>query len=119
MKSSNLEIGRWGETISRRYLQSKGYKIIEQNYRTRYAEIDLVAWDRKTLVFVEIRTKAVENFGSPEESFNRDKIARLVRSAQVYAAMNDYSKGCRIDAICIVLKQNREIKRLTHYKSIV
>lgn len=57
MSRFNLEVGRIGEDIAGRYLDQSGYKIIERNYRTKYAEIDLVAKKGNEMVFVEVRTK--------------------------------------------------------------
>lgn len=118
MKMKNLVIGRLGEMIARKYLQNKGYKIISQNYRTRYAEIDLIACDKKTLVFVEVRTKVREQFGMPEESLNRKKLDKLIRNAEAYVAQQRYEGLYRIDAICIVFDQDKKIERLNHYQDI-
>ena len=73
-KTKNLEVGRIGEAIAKKYLRKRGYKIIEENYKTKYAEIDLIARYKNALVFVEVRTRIGERFGTPEESINRDKI---------------------------------------------
>ena len=77
------EVGKIGENLAREYLVKEGYKIIEQNYKTKYAEIDLIAeksaggkflgFGPKTLVFVEVRTKVGENFGTPEDTLNYKK----------------------------------------------
>jgi len=67
-----------GERFAREYLEEKGYKIIEQNYKTKYAEIDLVARKGKELVFVEVRTKKGEDFGTPEETINNKKMRKVV-----------------------------------------
>lgn len=109
--------------MAKEYLENQGYKIIEQNYKTKYAEIDLVAWDRKELVFVEVKTKAGERFGTPEESINRRKINKLTRNAKAYVIRRDYIKDYRIDAVCIVLDvKNRHAcslpERISHYKNI-
>ena len=65
-------------------LEKKGYKIVEQNYRTKFAEIDLVAKQGKELVFVEVRTKRGELFGTPEESLNKKKLRKLWWNSQGY-----------------------------------
>ncbi len=104
--------------MAKKYLQKKGYRIIEQNYRTKYAEIDLIVCDKRTLVFVEVRTKIGERFGSPEESFNRNKINKLIKNAAAYAIRKDYAKDYRVDAICIVLDEKENIKRINHYQNI-
>lgn len=118
MKRENLTIGYQGEITAKKYLQNKGYSIIEQNYRTKYAEVDLIAKDKKSLVFVEVRTKVGERFGIPEQSLNRNKINRLIRSATAYTAQNGYTKHYRIDAICIVLDEERKVRRISHYQNL-
>ena len=118
MKTENLKIGYRGESIAKRYLQNKGYRIIEQNYKNKYAEIDLIALDKKLLVFIEVRTKIGEKFGTPEESLNRNKIKKLIRNAAAYAVQKGYIMDYRIDAICIVLNEDRGVKRINHYQNI-
>ncbi len=117
MKAENLYIGQLGEEIAKEYLQKKGYKIIEHNYRTKYAEIDLITRKDSEFVFIEVRTKTNENFGTPEESLNRNKINRLIRNANAFASKENFQKY-RIDAICIVLDENNKPKRLNHYENI-
>ncbi|MBU4351144.1 YraN family protein [Candidatus Parcubacteria bacterium] len=116
---SNLETGKRGEKIAKEYLQKKGYKIIEQNYKTKYAEIDLVAKQKNELVFVEVRTKIGENFGSPEETIDRKKLRKLWGNATAYTARIKWKGSCRIDAVCIVLKKDYSVERLNHCENII
>ena len=118
MSCTTTETGKLGEDIARKYLEEHGYTILEQNYRTRYSELDLIAYKDKWLVFVEVRTKIGEQFGSPEETINRKKIQRLQRASAAYAAINRHKGLYRIDAICIVLKQDQTVGRLEHYRNI-
>lgn len=117
-RRKNLEIGYWGEQTAKIYLQNKGYRIIEKNYRTKYAEIDLIARDKSILVFVEVRTRKDELFGSPEDSINRDKMRKLTRNAEAYAARKKYTKEYRIDVICIVLNEEKGTRRIDHYENV-
>lgn len=140
-KIKALATGRKGEAIAKKYLEEKGYKIIEQNYKTKYSEIDLVARQKNELVFVEVRTKIGENFGSPEETIDRKKLRKLWNNATAYAARTKWKGSCRIDAVCIVLKDYSiahsdisgilpamasgkfnipaAIERLNHYENII
>ncbi|MEA3305543.1 MAG: YraN family protein [Candidatus Omnitrophota bacterium] len=118
VKTKNLEVGRIGEVIAKKYLRNNGYRIIEQNYKTKYAEIDLIARYKGALVFVEVKTRIGERFGAPEESINRDKMYKLIKNARGYTAWKKYRKAYRIDAIGIVLDENKKLKRLNHYKNI-
>ncbi len=118
MKTTNLKIGRRGELLAKRYLEDKGYTIVEQNFRNRFAEIDLIARKNGKLVFVEVRTKRQERFGTPEESINRNKINKLIRNAQAYVAYKRYVQEYRIDAVCVVLNETGQVKRIDHYECI-
>ena len=118
-------VGKIGEDLAREYLEKEGYKIVEQNYKTKYAEIDLVAekaskfLGKKTLVFVEVRTKVGENFGSPEDTINKAKLWKVLQNAKSYAGFKRWDGPQRIDAICIVLKPDFSVSRLTHHENIV
>jgi len=114
-----IETGKLGEEIARKYLEKHGYKIMEQNHRTRYSELDLIARKDKWLVFVEVRTKIGEQYGRPEETLNKKKIQRLLQRASfAYTAANKYKGQYRIDAVCVVLQPNQQIKRISHYTNI-
>lgn len=117
-------VGKIGEDIAKEYLEKQGYKILEQNYRTKYAEIDLVAekseglFSVKKLVFVEVRTKVGENFGSPEDTLNKQKLWKVLQNAKSYSAFKNWQGPARIDAVCIVLNPDHTILRLTHHENI-
>ena len=115
---NTIEVGKIGEEIAKKFLEKQGYKIIEQNYKTKYAEIDLVVQNKKCLVFVEVRTKVGENFGTPEETINKKKMRKLLGNATAYASIKKWNGSSRIDAICIVLKPDYSIERLNHYENI-
>ena len=118
-------VGKIGEDLARKYLEKEGYKIIEQNYKTKYAEIDLIAeksagfFGKSTLVFVEVRTKVGENFGSPEDTINKAKLWKVLQNAKSYAGFKRWDGPCQIDAICIVLKLDFSVSRLTHHENII
>ena len=118
MQDSTIKIGRQGEMIAVKYLEKKGYTIVEQNHRTKYSEMDLITTKKNVLVFVEVRTKTNERFGTPEETINKNKIRRLIRSAQAYVAFKKYIKSYRIDAVCVVLGADGKAKRISHHESI-
>jgi len=118
-------VGKIGEDLARGYLIKEGYKIVEQNYRTKYAEIDLVAQKSlgflkpSKLVFVEVRTKVGENFGSPEDTINKAKLWKVLQNAKSYTAFKRWDGPCQIDAVCIVLRPDFSVSRLTHHENII
>lgn len=117
--SQHNEVGKIGEEIAKKFLVEQGYEIIEQNYKTKYAEIDLVAQNPKCLIFVEVRTKIGEIFGTPEETINKSKMRKIWGNAMAYVATKKWNGLCRVDAICIVLKPDYSVERLNHYENIL
>ena len=99
----HLETGRRGEEIAKAYLAAEGYDILEQNWRCRRAEVDLIAFKKKTLVFVEVKTRSSIAFGEPEEFVTETKQARLRRAAEHYIYIRDFSGEIRFDIISILL----------------
>lgn len=77
-------VGNYGEDLACEYLKKRGYKILERNYRIRGGEIDIVARDGETLVFVEVKTRYSHDFGSPGESITPWKIKALLKTARFY-----------------------------------
>jgi len=80
------EAGKAAEDAAGKFLKKKGYKIIARNYRTRLGELDIVALDGKTVVFVEVRSKTEGNFGPPGASIGREKSRRITRAAWDFLA---------------------------------
>jgi len=122
MKQFNLQKGSRGEEEAARYLGQKGYQILERNHRTKFGELDIIASDKETLVFVEVKTKIGEDFGSPEEMINSKKLRQVKRTAQMYLLANEAlrqkHKQQRIDAVAIVLRENGSPERVSHYENI-
>ncbi len=119
LAAEHLQTGRIGEEAAKKHLKQKGYKIIEQNYRTKYGEIDLIASKGKELVFVEVRTRKREDYGLPEDTINKKKLKKIWLNAKAYIAAKKWWGPCRIDAISVILKENNSIKRLNHYENII
>ena len=112
------KIWKIGEEMAKEYLEDKGYEIIEQNYRTKYSEIDLIVRKDNILIFVEVRTKRSNYFVSPEESINYKKLKKLYFNAEAYVSHKNYKKEYRVDAVCIILNLDNSINKLEHYKGI-
>ncbi len=101
MSLRRIVLGRSGEQRAKKLLEKKGYKILEQNYRTRFGEIDLIATDGDQIIFVEVKTRSSNRFGYPEESVTRQKITHLMRAAEQYIlGLNEMPK-VRFDVIAI------------------
>lgn len=78
------KLGRFGEDLAIEFLQKQGYRIIERNFRIRGGEIDAIAQEGNTLVYVEIKTRTTFQFGRPEEAVTPKKIHFLKRAAKFY-----------------------------------
>lgn len=82
--SSNTEKGKKGEDIAVACLQKKGYRIIERNYRCLYGEIDIIAMDAGEIIFVEVKSRKSDQFGSPEEAVGIIKQRKISKAALTY-----------------------------------
>ena len=107
------ELGIKGEKLARDFLKKKGYKIIDTNFRCREGEIDIIARKKDYLVFVEVRTKTGDSFGSPEESVTFAKKEKLISSALSYMSTHrDLPESWRIDFVAVELDSNGKAKRI-------
>lgn len=97
-----VSIGNIGEEAAVQALKKRGYKIIARNYRTKMGEIDIVAKDGEYTVFVEVRLRKSNAFGSPADTIDRRKQQKIIKTAQMYAVKNDiYDTPMRFDAVLI------------------
>ena len=78
---SKIEKGRRGEQEAVRFLRSSGYKILEQNYRSVHGEIDIVALDGETVVFVEVKTRTSEKYGTAAEAVGTRKQRHIINAS--------------------------------------
>ena len=83
---AQLPLGRRGERAAEKYLRRNGYRIVERNFRAAGAEIDIVAMDGDTLVFVEVKTRRSLDAGAPEEAVDERKQKQIRRAAEMFAA---------------------------------
>jgi putative endonuclease len=109
-------LGRRGEDLAHRYLERAGFSVVARNYRppSGSGEIDLVAWERGTLVFVEVKTRQSDEFGAPERNVDEEKRTALVRAGRDYARRAGVPwERVRFDLMSIVLSNP---PALTHSK---
>lgn len=100
--------GRRGEDLAHRFLEGRGYTVVARNYRppSGRGEIDLVAWDGETLVFVEVKTRATEEFGTPDRAVDEEKERSLERAARDYARRaNVPVERVRFDLVNVVMSR--------------
>ena len=107
------DIGALGEKIAAKYLTGLGYRIREQNFRSREGEIDIIAEKDEFLVFIEVRTRTGNSYGTPEESVTAQKKERLIALAEAYIEdREDLPSSWRIDVVAIELGPKRKVSRL-------
>ena len=104
MPSPRSRLGAQGEAIAAAHLEAKGMSVIDRNYRSRYGEVDLVARDGDTFVFVEVKARRGTTYGTPEESVTRVKRERLTLTAELYLQAHGIEQSAwRIDVVGIAL----------------
>lgn len=119
MSNQKIQEGREGERIAAQYLAKKGYKIIDKNFRCKNGEIDIIAIGDNMLVFVEVKTRGSEEFGTPLEAINYRKLKSLTRVAQYYKLTHaKLPEQLRIDAISIKLPKDQYPIVIEHVENI-
>lgn len=108
-----------GENLAVSFLRKKGYKIIERNFHAKGGEIDIIAQDEDALVFVEVKARSTEEYGSPLEAITYRKMKSLIRTAQFYKIKNpNLPEAMRIDAVAITLDSGNKVKSIELVKNI-
>ena len=116
------QVGNIGERLARSHLEARGYRIIDVNYRCRWGEIDLIARHGPVWVFVEVRTRRSDAYGTPEESVTESKARRLKLTAQDYLRRQTGASSeaqWRIDLIAIRLGLGRRVLDVRHLENII
>lgn len=123
MKRYNKNIGDFGENVANEYLISKGYEILEKNYRTAAGEIDIIARFGQTLVFVEVKTRSSVKCGRPSEAVDFRKRKHMAEAAEIYCIENMINEEVRFDVIEIIARHlggdEYAAQCLNHIKEIV
>ena len=101
MARHNL-LGSKGEMLAARYLLNKGYAVLHYNWRSGHKEIDIIAKDRDVLVFVEVKSRTSEMYGSAADAVTPDKMNRLIYAAEAYVKRNSIDLKFRFDVITVI-----------------
>lgn len=113
--AAGLASGRLGEDLAHRFLRRRGYTVVARNYRPPEGagEIDLIAWDRDTLVFVEVKSRSTDEFGDPDRSVDRYKMQRLERVARDYVRRAEVPwDRTRFEIVNVILGEPPQIELL-------
>ncbi len=115
-KSFRQQRGRIGEDLAALFLQSRGFELVERNWRAGQrgqglrGEVDCIAWHHNTLCFVEVKTRSSNDFGRPQESVTLAKQRQLSRLANAYVSQHRIGSPCRFDVIEVWLPLTRDQK---------
>ena len=104
----NQKTGARGEKLAAEYLQQKGYRILEQNWRSGRLEIDIIAEQNNILVFVEVKTRSTDYYGYPEESVTDTKQEHILKAAEDYVILHNISNEIRFDIVSVIINPNFE-----------
>lgn len=113
-------VGRFGEDLAARHLQASGFALLARNWRCPRGELDIIAADGSTLVFIEVKTRSRPGFGGPEEAVTPAKLQRLRRLAACWLAEQPGQQSwpeVRFDVIAIV-RLTKTGPKLQHLRGV-
>ena len=112
-----FQLGKVGESAALEYLKKKKYKIIQTGFRFHRAEIDIIAVDRTTLVFIEVKTRRDHQYGFPEEAVSSVKQNQIRKAAEGYLVINKLeNRECRFDVLSLIPEDKSQNFSIRHYK---
>lgn len=112
--SKHIKLGKKGEQLAFDYLMSKGYYVLEQNWRFSRAEIDIIAMDGEILVFIEVKTRSYDFYGEPASTVDQKKQRLIMDAASIYADKINHEWEVRFDIIGLII--DKKSTNLKHYK---
>jgi putative endonuclease len=99
----NLYLGKAGEEEAARLLKDNGYKILARNYKSKFGEIDIIAKDKDTFCFIEVKTRQTDRFGMPQEAVLKSKQRKISRVAVNFLKVNNLlNERARFDVVSVV-----------------
>lgn len=111
----NKETGKLGEDIAVHYLKQNGYVILDRNFECRQGEIDIIALDKKEIVFIEVKTRTSNKYGAPSEAVNKIKQKHMLQTIKYYLYIRNLSdEFIRIDVIEVYINNN--VYKVNHIK---
>lgn len=119
MKTANLH-GVWGEKLAAKFLRKNGYRILDTNYSCRFGEIDIIAENDSFLVFVEVKLRKNDTYGTAREFVTAQKQERLRKTALMYLQQSELEKQPRFDVIEIYAPDGIKTPRplITHLEDV-
>ncbi|MCM8813682.1 MAG: YraN family protein [Candidatus Omnitrophica bacterium] len=112
MDTPRRSMGQWGEELARNFLCGKGFRILACNYRNRYGEIDIIAQEKRTVCFIEVKTRRGEGYGAPAEAVNRRKQRRISQLALVYLKSQPGFSDARFDVVEVMVDRQMRVRKI-------
>ncbi len=110
--------GRIGEDMAEEYLRGQGYEIVEKNFSCSFGEIDIIARKNRSLIFIEVKYRKSENYGSPLQAVDSRKISRLKRIIEYYCLIRKI-KDCPLRIEVIGILKDKEKFSIEHIKEVL
>lgn len=112
MPNNNLYFGKIGENKAVELLKTEGYKILARNYRAKTGEVDIIAEDKGTICFIEVKTRLDDKFGLPAEAITKPKQRQIIRTAMVYLQENKLlNNNSRFDVVSVLgVEDNQKLE---------
>ncbi len=108
MSRENLDLSRTGEAAAVDFLKANGYKIIARNYKTKLGEVDIIARDKDTYCFIEVKTRHSDKFGLPQEAVAKFKQRQISKTALVFLKENHLlAQGARFDVVSLIYAKDK------------
>ena len=112
--ASHLLLGQQGEEMAAKMYQEKGFEIVQRNFRSGKAEIDLIVKKGNLMIFVEVKTRTSVAFGMPEEDVTSRKAKLIVNAAEQYTYDHNWQSNVRFDIVAIII--TRDNTEITHFE---
>src|ERR1700709_463867 len=112
--AKHLDLGRAGEALAKTHLENAGYEILDENWTHGKAEIDLIAYKDRVIIFAEVKTRTGNGFGEPEDFVDARKQKLLVEAADEYIYLMDHQGEVRFDIVSILFDReaNHTLKHI-------
>jgi len=118
MPESRMKLGTKGEKRAAKFLKRKGYKIIQRNYRCKLGEIDIIARQSDTIVFVEVKTRQTKDFGAPQDAITAAKKNHISKVALCYIKdKNLMGQSCRFDVVAVDFSPQSRKPKIDHIEN--
>lgn len=112
-------LGNKGERLAAAYLRRHGYRILHRQFHSKFGELDIVAVEGRTLVFVEVKTRSSVQYGSGLEAVTPQKIGRIIKAGQYYKLLHPKTPAAlRIDAIEVNFTDDENSARVRHIRNV-